>query len=235
MRRHFVAFAGIALAVMGESPAQAAPAFSWTGFYIGAHAGYGWGSQSWHQTSNNQGNPSDNTTDPARLNSALGGAQAGYNFQSGPWVYGLEADWSWTGASGCAGDVIFTQYQSCSKASWYATATGRIGHVFGAELVFLRAGAAFTGQKHDSTFLGGIDTEETRNVTTGWIAGGGIEHSLAPNWSVKAEYDYMDFGTKDTPLTYLASGSSPGLLENWNIKFHVHVVKIGINYLFDRP
>lgn len=234
VKRHFVA-ASVLLAMAGLGTAQAAPPapiYNWTGFYVGVHAGHSWGSQNWTQTFNNQGNPNDTTSSALPLNGFLGGLQAGYNFQSGPWVFGLEGDWSWTGAKGCAGNVIFFTYESCSQANWYATATGRIGYAFDRSLIFVRGGAAFTQQKHYSNLLGVIDTQETNNVTSGFIIGGGIEHAITPNWSVKLEYNFMDFGKKDTPLTYLASGSSPGLQENWDVSYRVHVVKVGINYRF---
>jgi outer membrane immunogenic protein len=80
--------------------------------------------------------------------------------------------------------------------SWYATATGRFGYAFERSLIFLHGGAAFARQKDDSAFQGVIDTQETRNVAAGWTIGGGIEHYFAPNWSVKVEYDFMDFGKK---------------------------------------
>lgn len=230
MKRHLIV--GVML-VAGMSSAQAAPPiYDWSGFYIGAHVGHGWGSQDWTQTANNQGNPNDTTSGAVRPKGFLGGVQAGYNFQSGKWVFGVEGDWSFTGGKGCAGNVIFFTYESCSKANWYATATGRVGYAFDRNLVFLRGGAAFTSQTRTSNFLGAIDTQETRNVSTGFVIGGGIERAFAPNWSVKLEYDYMDFGKKDTPLTYLASGSSPGLQENWDVTNRVHMVRAGINYRF---
>lgn len=232
MKRQLVV-ASVLLAVSSLGTAQATPpVYDWTGFYIGVHAGYGWGSQNWNQTFNNQDNPNDTTSSALPLNGFLGGLQTGYNFQTGPWMFGVEGDWSWTSANGCAGNTIFTDYTSCSKANWYATATGRIGYAFDRSLIFVRGGGAFTQQKHFSNFLGVIDTQETRNVTTGFIVGGGIEHAFAPNWSMKIEYNYMDFGKKDTPLTYLDSGSSPGLQENWDVSYRVHVVKVGINYRF---
>src|SRR5215831_16810122 len=100
----FLAFTGAAGAadLATKAPiAPAAPVFSWTGFYIGANAGYGWGSGSVDFAG------SDSTLDaiargqiPASLagdpQGFVGGGQAGYNWQTGLLVLGLEADIQWT-------------------------------------------------------------------------------------------------------------------------------------------
>jgi outer membrane immunogenic protein len=109
------------------NPAHAQAPYSWTGFYIGGHAGYGWANQSWTQLDNNQNNALDRSISDGHGDGFLGGFQAGFNQQFGAWVAGIEGDWSWTKAEGCAGLVIFATYSNCAQAQWYSTVTGRVG------------------------------------------------------------------------------------------------------------
>ena len=69
-----------------------------------------------------------------------------------------------------------------------------------------------------------VNTSENRN---GWTVGGGSEMMLAPNWTAKVEYLYLDFGSKTT--SYIL----PGIATlNDNVRTHLHVVRTGVNYKF---
>ena len=82
-----------AILLAGTSPALAQqPAFNWSGFYLGAHAGYGWG------TTDHLGNDVSFTTD-----GLLAGGQAGINRQIGNFVFGIEADISGTDINSAVG------------------------------------------------------------------------------------------------------------------------------------
>jgi outer membrane immunogenic protein len=222
-----------ALCAFPPSPAAAqASAHQWTGAYAGLHAGSVWAGQDWDQTFSNQDLLLDRTASDVPVEGVLAGAQVGYNHQSGPWVFGLEADGSWTDASGCGGLVIFFEYASCSRVHSYATATGRIGRAWDRHLVYVKGGAAWAWQSHWAEFLDIRDTSKTDQTWTGWAVGAGYEFALTDNWSVRAEWNYLDFGAENVSLAYLPGGSSPGLIERWDIHDHVHLVKLGINYRF---
>jgi outer membrane immunogenic protein len=224
----FAVFAWASMAV----PAWAQAPTSWTGFYVGGHLGYGWARQSWTQIDNNQGNALDRSIADGSGDRVLGGLQAGYNQQYGAWVLGVEGDWSWTRAEGCAGLVIFFGYSNCSQAQWYATIAGRAGYVFDRTLVYAKGGVAFTRQRHFANFGSTPDTTTTSQTATGWLIGGGLEVAVDRNWTARIEYNYLDFGTDNVRLNYLATGTSPGLIEHWDARNQVHAVKFGINYLF---
>jgi outer membrane immunogenic protein len=68
-----------------KAPVEAAP-FSWTGFYVGANGGYGWGTSSWFDPTTGAG------TDNFKLHGFMAGGTAGYNLQIGAWVWGVEGD-----------------------------------------------------------------------------------------------------------------------------------------------
>jgi outer membrane immunogenic protein len=214
-----------------KAPVVAA-AYNWSGFYIGLHAGYGWGEKDWTQTFSSGGFALDRSSNSLNPDGFLGGAQIGVNWQTGAWVYGIEADGSWTSAKGCSALVIFSAYDACSRVDWYATGTARVGYAYDRLLPYLKGGVAFAGERHHETFVGNVDTLSSKETRVGWTIGAGIEYGLAPNWSVKIEYGYMDFGSDSTTIVFTSTGSSPGLIERWDIDQKVHVVKGGVNYRF---
>jgi outer membrane immunogenic protein len=187
-------------------PPIIAPVSPWTGFYIGAHVGGVAVSETVDQVGN---------TDP---NGALGGLQAGYNWQVAPlWLIGIEGDFSWTNASGTIPAAAFK-----ADHNWYGTLSGRLGYtVAPAWLVYGKAGVAWMNadyrQNRDDDDGGNISLNETR---TGWNVGIGTEYLLAPQWSVKAEYNFLNFG-KDN---IAALGTS--------IDTQVNQFKLGVNYHF---
>ncbi|NWG23106.1 MAG: porin family protein [Pseudorhodoplanes sp.] len=214
-----LAIAGLALSMVSASaadlsrrpvykaPPPVAQIYNWTGFYIGGHIGGAFGSEEV------TGLPAGFTgkTDPDGF---IGGAQAGYNWQSGNWVFGIEGDWSWSGADGSTviGATPFT-----SDQNWLATATGRIGYAWDNWLWYAKGGAAWLSTDYGTP---GFSLSDTR---TGWTIGGGVEVGLAPNWSAKLEYNYMDFGSEGYVFP-----QGPATVDT-----QIHVVKAGLNYRFN--
>jgi outer membrane immunogenic protein len=236
-----LAMSGAATAADLSRPAPlykaAAPAeaiFNWTGFYIGAHVGGGWASKDWDQTSSSAGLLLDRTVSPVKPQGFLGGGQVGVNWQTGQFVLGLEADGSWTDANDCGvGFFRAAAFNGCNQINWYATGTARIGIAMDRALFYVKGGAAFADEEQNITFttpagVRTVVTDTPSEVRFGWTVGAGIEYALAPNWSVKAEYNFMDFGTQNYTFNY----APPPLVERWDISQQVHIAKVGINYRF---
>jgi outer membrane immunogenic protein len=167
-------------------------AFSWAGPYLGGNIGYGWGSV-------------DNN--PTRPSGFEGGVQAGYNWQTGPLVLGIEGDIQATGA-----DDTFAPWKFSNP--WFGTVRGRAGYAFNNVLFYGTGGLAF-GELRGETF--GLSETHT---TAGWTAGLGAEFAFAPNWSAKLEYLYVDLSSSDFTIT----GASNG--------YRFGVVRAGVNYHF---
>lgn len=167
-------------------------AYSWAGPYLGGNVGYEWGSV-------------DNN--PAKPSGFIGGVQAGYNFQNGPWVFGVEGDIQAAGA-----DDTFAPWKFSNP--WFGTLRGRAGYAFSNVLFYGTAGLAF-GELRAQTF-GWTES----HTTAGWTIGAGAELGLAPNWSVKLEYLYMDLSTSQFAITGVSNGYSAS------------VVRAGVNYHF---
>ncbi|MCK1384329.1 outer membrane protein [Bradyrhizobium sp. 21] len=167
-------------------------AYSWAGPYLGANLGYEWGS-----VSNN----------PAKPSGFVGGVQAGYNFQNGPWVFGVEGDVQAAGA-----DDTFAPWKFSNP--WFGTLRGRAGYAFSNVLFYGTAGLAF-GELRAQTF-GWTES----HTSAGWTIGAGAEVGFAPNWSAKLEYLYIDLSTSQFAITGVSNG------------YNASVVRAGVNYHF---
>jgi outer membrane immunogenic protein len=147
---------------------QAYSAYDWSGFYLGAQGAY-----SWNQTTV-LGSDLD-------IDGGSFGGHAGYNFQSGNIVYGIENDFNYN--FGESDDA---------HLEWDASARGRVGYALDRTLFFATAGAAAAGGKVDVSGVGKKD-----GILIGWTAGGGIEHAVTDKILVRGEYRHSDFGEKD--------------------------------------
>jgi len=205
-------------------PTKAPPMYGWSGFYTGAHFGAAY-------------NIEDATLGPAVLggpvtqsldsSGALGGLQAGYNWQFAPhWLASVEGEISGTSVEGRANFINTTTAVSLSTDhKGYETLTGRIGYVDGPLLTYVKAGGAWAELQYILTSAGAVNGAATIDATvSGWTFGTGIEYQLSPKWSAKAEYDYLDFGTNTVGTNLLVPGDSLASL------VQVHEVKAGVNY-----
>ena len=210
----------------GAMPAPYAP---WTGFYIGLDAGGGIGNG--RSDFNVAGVPFASATNS--LSGAIGGGQVGYNWQIGIAVAGVEADVQASSLNGnltapcpfalCALPLSATYSQ---KAGWFGTARGRLGVAANGWLIYATAGYAYARLDTDALATAGpvsaaVSTHDNRN---GWTAGGGIAVALAPGWSAKLEYLYLNFGKVST--TWLLAGLPPITDSD---RFDMNVVRAGVN------
>jgi outer membrane immunogenic protein len=202
----------------------APPPYGWTGCYIGAHAGGGWGEKHWANVSGLDEGTSD-------IGGPLAGGQVGCDYQTGAWLFGAEGTASWTDLAGEHRDPVlqFNNQVLHSEVDWLATLTGRVGYVFDRFLLYAKGGGAWAGDKFWDV-ADGVGTIATASETrSGWTVGGGAEYGFAPRWSAKLEYDYLDFGTNRVRLD--CPGCMAGFF-NKDITQHIHVVKVGVNYRF---
>jgi outer membrane immunogenic protein len=178
----------------GPAPYYPPPAsiYNWSGPYAGLNLGYEWGKVT------NIG------VDPSGV---AGGGQIGYNWQSGQFVFGGEADLQLSGA-----DDTFAPYKFSNP--WFGTVRGRAGFAINNVLLFATLGLAYGELKGE---FGGIDESKT---LVGWTGGLGMEVGFTPNWSAKVEYLYMDLGSR----AYSITGVDNGLQASY--------LRLGVNYHF---
>jgi outer membrane immunogenic protein len=231
-----VMLAGTALAAdfrapFGPRPMVAPP--GWTGFYAGLNAGGAFANSEIDFSL--AGVPFASIDNSLR--GAIGGVQAGYNWQSGAFVFGAEADAQLSGVQGrltapcapgfCGPPPLAASYGQ--DVAWFATARGRVGYASPTWLIYATAGFAYGRLETDaSASAGGLAASfESSEDRTGWTAGGGIEVALAPNWSAKLEYLYLDFG--DRSLSWNLAPLPP-ITDTAHLT--MNVVRAGVNYRF---
>ena len=201
--------------------------FSWTGCFVGVHAG---GDFSFDKI---------RSSGDFSSTGFIGGGQIGCDYQfASNWVVGAEGRAAWssltskTAGLGNFGGVIIPTRFTVSN-DFLASATARIGYSFaGNWLAYSRGGVAWTREKIDNVVtppLLGFPVDPKATVTgTGWTAGVGLEWAFAPRWSTNFAYDYYDFGANDFFLT----NSAPLVTFRGNLKDRLHTVTVGVNYRF---
>lgn len=214
--------------------------YNWTGFYFGGHIGGGWADLNSTELAPGTGAfPTGTAFSTDHSSGFLGGVQGGYNYQISNFVLGVEGEYSWEGLSGTetttsttAPFVGFTAVTT-SHATDLALVTGRLGYAVSNWLFFVKGGGAW-GQGHSDGNLFRANGTLFETISTGtvdrsgWVVGLGAEWGFAPNWSVKIEYDHVDFGS-----TSLVSTTSLATTSNLSSSERIDIVKGGVNYHFN--
>jgi outer membrane immunogenic protein len=219
------------------------PVFSWTGLYVGGHFGAGFGNIDWFEDASETAGGGPVGFHDAAIDSAgvLGGAQLGFNYQSGWAVAGIQADASGAGIMGntfCFPQFVGVTVQTCNSATGaLGTLTARVGAAYDRSLFYVLGGWAWQDEKLQN-FCAGCSTNPTNaafsGVRSGYTLGAGIEYALPGNWSIFAQYNFIGFGTQDLKFNTVlfAPGFGPGTGFTENIRETINVVKAGINYKF---
>ena len=237
-------------------PFAPGPAWSWTGFYGGINGGYSVASDHFSQGFvGNVNNPSI-LSEASSFNSTITpkggflGLQGGYNYQTGPIVWGVEGDWQWANQSArsCGLNCGFTQtpdnvgifiygasggqaFSVDQKVNWFGTARGRIGWTpSDGTMLYATAGGAWMGIDETDTVASIAPTPSTTtasfsNTKSGYAAGGGAEFRLWGNWTGKVEYLHIDVGgTTSTggPNTFVVTTTTGRIKDD--------IVRLGVNY-----
>jgi len=191
--------------------------YDWTGFYVGAHLGGAFGGNNFNGLA-----LSDND---ARF---LGGVQAGADWQlyNSNWVVGAEGQYSWLSGNN-AGAAFPGGFVYNNDQRGLGSVTARFGYSFGPALAYVKGGYAYADNRESVTFAGApIPFLLDGNHNHGWTIGGGAEYKFAQDWSVKAEYQYYDFG--DARFQ-----SPPALVPFGTFHNDEHTLKLGVNYRFN--
>ena len=202
--------ADLSVAPLYKAPPPAmAPAYNWSGFYLGINGGGGWGHSNW-----------DTSSDRIGLSGGLVGGTAGYNWQLGNAVLGIEGDIDWANLKGTNSSTLCPAGCSTSD-TWLSTVRGRAGYAFGSVLLLShRRASPWATSAPRRRALPAPATPAPAGT-----AGGGIEFGLTGNWSAKAEYLYVDLGRFNC-------GVSCNGLPTDNVSMHDNVVRAGVNYRF---
>ena len=251
---------------LAPAPVYVAPAFTWTGFYVGGNIGAAWSGRDncplGHRI--NDGvyvldtdfTPNCNND---RGTNVIGGIQAGYNWQFGSWLLGLEGDINWIGRNNNRGyDYAIFDRDGGKVYSWsgnggsntLGTIRARLGVTMDRALFYVTGGVAFrngddnasitvTAYDHDRrprTMGENDDRPDIKIFTgsgngdkTGWALGGGLEYALTENLSTKIEYLHAQFGNGRGVYTSPDDNCYGFLGDRKN---SIDIVRVGLNYRF---
>lgn len=217
-----------------KAPLPPVPSDPWTGFYVGGNVGGGFGTKQLYDIFPTPDFALDADT---KVGGWVGGLQFGYNYQYQWLVIGAESDFDWSSVNSHFGCFTFGNQQCTINAEWFGTTVGRAGVVIGPALLFFDGGAAFTRDTLTDVATVGAsragvpslpgDLFTGSQIRPGWTVGGGIEYLLSHNWSVRADYNYMNFGER--PLT-LSDGLGNSFPEE--VKQQIQLIKVGFDYRF---
>jgi outer membrane immunogenic protein len=204
-----------------KTPPMTAPVYSWTGCYLGVNAGGGW----FHKEN------IDTEPPPASLgthtgSSFVGGGQIGCDYQVGQFVFGVRGLFDWADMKGQNTIPQNPLVAYTTDIRDYASLTGRVGYtIVPAALFYVQGGGAWVRDSHQQLYPQPTVFAAETQTFSGWTIGGGLEYMLAPQWSVFAEYNYANFGTKSSCFL----GCQFGGLDQ---KLNVSTALVGVNWRF---
>ncbi len=219
-------------------PVQA-PVYNWGGVYIGVNAGGSWV---------DQGAPTNTVTSSglavAGISSSssgfAAGGQAGANFQTGQWVFGIEgdADYLSNKATVTGADAAGASVQHVYTLDFLSTVRGRVGFAWDRTLIYGTGGLAmgdYSVQRTQISTVTGFATpispapgtvETESNFRIGYAAGGGLEYGISDNVTVRAEYLFAALsGATDTFTVSNRTQVAP--------TEYVNIVRGGLNFKFN--
>jgi len=215
-------------------PPITAPVYNWTGLYVGADLGGGWSKGStdyaFSGTPIAGGSGSSNA-----FSSIVGGTRAGYNLQTGGWVFGFEADvptaregGSRAASSGCVSGSCAGLAQSFGEQlPWFGTVRGRVGLTPASGWLFYATGGlAYGPLLADGSAVPAAPLGFSSDTNVGWTLGVGVEAALAGDWTWKLEYLYL----KPEDANHVVS--VPGFTFTANGHAYDNLVRAGLNYRF---
>jgi outer membrane immunogenic protein len=210
-------------------PAYVATVYNWSGFYIGANGGWGGAGNSWNLQA--PGGPFHEGRE--RADGGTVGGQVGYRWQTGPMVFGAEAQGNWANLSGRNTSIaaLNAGFDNHSNLDAFGLFTGQVGYAFNNVLLYAKGGAAVTDTQYKD-MITGTNTVVASAGDTRWggVVGAGVEYGFAPNWSAAVEYDHLFMG-RNTDTLYGAAGP----FATDSIRQDVNLATLRLNYKFAAP
>jgi outer membrane immunogenic protein len=234
-------------------------AWSWAGPYLGLNLGYSIGRSKTDAGFSDAtlGTPLFATGSSDNLRGLIGGVQAGYNWQTGNWIAGIEADIQMSGQGAtptyvCPGAVcnpatgfdapVTASFTQGPKLDSFGTLRGRFGTTVTPDVIAYATGGLAVGSIRTTVNISGIGFDADGNpglvstpfsvlaIKPGWTVGGGLEGRLFGNVTGKVEYLYMDFGTVSASINAL--NATPITLAT-SSRITDSIVRAGVNYKFN--
>jgi outer membrane immunogenic protein len=207
-------------------PAPIAAIYHWSGFYIGANGGWGQAHACVDLVT-----PTGTVVDGCRnASGGIVGGQLGYRWQNGQFVFGVEGQGDWADLRASRVSLFNPAVSETAKVDALGLITGQIGYAWNATLLYLKGGAAVTGNRFDVfNTATGVGLASSSSTRWGAAVGVGFEYGFSPNWSAGVEYDHLFMGHNNNTF----SVTNPILAGAINrIGEDVDMVTVRVNYRF---
>jgi len=213
-----------------KAPPMIAAVYDWSGFYIGLNGGWGSSHKCWD--ANTVGGTFLGAAGCHDATGGVAGGQVGYRWQSSAWVFGLEAQGDWANLRGSNVNLITTGFTDKSRINAFGLFTGQVGYAWNNVLLYVKGGAAVTGDRFNETTVANVLAASTGDQTRwGGTVGVGLEYGFTPNWSAALEYDHLFMGHKLTTFT----DNTGAFFGAYNIRQDVDLVTVRVNYRWGGP
>jgi outer membrane immunogenic protein len=211
------------------APAYVAPVYDWSGFYVGINGGWGGSNNFWTLQAPAGAFPEGGTN----ASGGVIGGQIGYRWQTGPMVFGIEAQGNWADltARHTSMAALNAGIDNYSNLDAFGLFTGQVGYAWNNVLLYVKGGAAVTDTNYNDLITGtGAVVATSEDTRWGGVVGAGLEYGFAPNWSAAVEYDHLFMGNNTNTL---AAAGGPFATDT--ISQNVDLVTVRLNYKFGGP
>ncbi len=212
-----------------KTPMMIPAAYDWSGVYLGINGG--WGTEHRCFDSITAAGTFIAADGCHNTSGGVAGAQIGYRFQTGSWVYGLEFQGDWANLSGSNASILTPANTNRSRMDAFGLFTGQVGYAFNTALLYLKGGAAVVADRNDILSNGVVIATASGDNRWGGAIGGGVEFSFAPNWSAAVEYDHLFIANNNTNFTTTAGA----LVSSDRIGGGTDMVTVRVNYRWGGP
>jgi outer membrane immunogenic protein len=233
-------FGMIAPAIAADLPAapyKAAPVmmpamYDWSGFYVGLNGGWGSSRKCWDTTG--AGGVFVAADGCHNATGGLAGAQVGFRWQAGSWVFGIEAQGDWSNLRGSSASLFTPGVTNRSRIDAFGLFTGQVGYAFDTALLYVKGGGGLASDRFDQVTAATNVIAATAGSQNRWggTVGTGIEFAFMPNWSAAVEYDHLFLRSQATTFTVPAVGT---LFAVDRIRQDADLVTVRVNYRWGGP
>jgi outer membrane immunogenic protein len=213
-----------------------AAVYDWSGFYVGLNGGGGWSGKCWDIVTNILGAP---VVPPVSegchtASGAVAGGQFGYRWQTGAWVFGVEAQGDWADLSGSNGPSLLVGGggSNRSKIDAIGLFTGQVGYAWNNVLLYVKGGVMGVNDKYEGFITAtGFVFDHASETRWNGAVGAGLDFGVTSNIVLGVDYVHGFMGSRDNSFTFNGGGFS----RTDRIRQDVDIVTARISYKFGGP
>jgi outer membrane immunogenic protein len=222
-----------------KAPEMIAAVYDWSGFYIGANGGWGTSHNCYTNTSILSVAVAPVAEGCHDATGGTAGGQLGLRWQSGAWVFGVEAQGNWADFRG-SNPSLFASGATTNRTQVdaFGLFTGQVGYAWNSALLYVKGGLAVTDNRfYGLTTATNIVFDRANDTRAGGTVGAGVEFGFAPNWSAAIEYDHLFMGTQNRGFTAVPvpPATIAIISRNDDIRQNADIVTVRVNYRWGGP